>query len=193
MKYSTFSAMSRNCSKLGTPFQTVLLKNRRVNSHIHNAGGSFFIYKRDCKVWRKDGHSYMGRKGNANAVREDQVKLKLDGVHFAICAYALGSDFGTPATFKRRAYWKIKDPNFVLVHYLDEHAYKVLPQLCHPVGSNTNGTSTCVPDPSASPKREKEEGQHVVQSPFSLEDDEYVSSCFSLRTLPQEKANEQSN
>ena len=62
----------------------------------------------------------MTRKANANAIREDQMRLKHEGSEFAICAYTKGSGFGTPETFKRRAYWLKENPKYVLVHYLDE-------------------------------------------------------------------------
>lgn len=78
-------------------------------------------------IWRKDFHSYVTRKQNISAVREDQVKLKVDGEEFAVCSYCKGSGtkqddskVATPDTFKRRAYWLKNDPKFILVHYLDE-------------------------------------------------------------------------
>jgi hypothetical protein len=52
------------------------------------------------------------------------VKLKLNGLEFAICAYCKGNgvrgDSYTPESFKRRAYWLKENPEYVLVHYLDE-------------------------------------------------------------------------
>jgi hypothetical protein len=48
------------------------------------------------------------------------MRLKHEGSEFAICAYTKGSGFGTPESFKRRAYWSKENPKYVLVHYLDE-------------------------------------------------------------------------
>ena len=49
------------------------------------------------------------------------MRLKYDGVEFAICAYTKGSGFQeTSESFKRRAYWLKDNPKYVLVHYLDE-------------------------------------------------------------------------
>lgn len=77
----------------------------------------------------------MTRKGSVSAVREDQVKLKIDGQEVAICSYCKGSGIPyalnqkdpdsdnlvvTPESFKRRAYWLIKNPQYIIVHYLDE-------------------------------------------------------------------------
>jgi hypothetical protein len=85
------------------------------------------------------------RKGSLTAVREDQMRIKHEGVEFAVCAYAKGSGgkilnvgasevpfavedegkgfspvFETPESFKRRAYWAKENPRYVIVHYLDE-------------------------------------------------------------------------
>lgn len=36
-------------------------------------------------------HQYVLRKNSLNAVREDQMRLKINGEEFAICAYTKGS------------------------------------------------------------------------------------------------------
>jgi len=53
--------------------------------------------------------------------------LKLNSVEIITCAYCKGSGTSskenpwvTPESFKRRAFWLIQNPQFVLVHYLDE-------------------------------------------------------------------------
>ena len=55
-------------------------------------------------------HSYVTRKGSVNAVREDQMRLKHNGVEFAICAYTRGAGGETPESFKRRGYWLKDNP-----------------------------------------------------------------------------------
>lgn len=84
-------------------------------------GGDFYIFKYEPKqcLWRKDNHSYVLRKGS-QAVREDQMRLKHEGLEFAISAYTVGSGDKTPESFKRRAYWLKENPQYVIVHYLDE-------------------------------------------------------------------------
>ena len=89
-------------------------------------GGDFFIFTvtqdkhGGQSIWRKDHHKYVLRKGSLNAVREDQMKLKFNGVEFAICSYTKGSGVETPESFKRRGYWLKDSPKYILVHYLDE-------------------------------------------------------------------------
>ena len=79
------------------------------------------------KEWRKDFHSYVPRKNSVATAREDQAKLKLNGKEFAISSYCKGSgnmtkdmQVITPESFKRRAYWLIENPEYIIVHYLDE-------------------------------------------------------------------------
>lgn len=47
------------------------------------------------KLWRKDFHNYVLRKKNglSSAVREDQMKLKINGSGFATCSYTKGAGF----------------------------------------------------------------------------------------------------
>jgi hypothetical protein len=67
----------------------------------------------ECRqaVWRKDFHTYVTRKSSVNAVREDQMRLKVNGAEFAICAYTKGAGVDeTPESFKRRGYWLKENP-----------------------------------------------------------------------------------
>ena len=62
-------------------------------------------------MWRKDFHTYVTRKSSVNAVREDQMRLKLNGAEFAICAYTKGAGVNeSPESFKRRGYWLKDNP-----------------------------------------------------------------------------------
>jgi hypothetical protein len=49
------------------------------------------------------------------------LKLKVKGAEKLMCSYCVGdgSEF-TPNSFKRRAYWLIERPKWVLVHYMTE-------------------------------------------------------------------------
>ena len=47
------------------------------------------------------------------------MKLKIDGVDKMICSYCAGDGLQTSKSFKRRAYWYINEPKYILVHYLD--------------------------------------------------------------------------
>jgi hypothetical protein len=58
----------------------------------YDIGGQLCIFPIDCKgIWRKDYHNYITRKNSVTAVREDQVKLKLNGIDFATCSYCKGN------------------------------------------------------------------------------------------------------
>ena len=102
-----------------------LLQNSRPQS------GQLFIhkYKNDenqvNKAWRKDNHSYQLRK-NQNSAQENMSKLKIGGCDAIVCSYFVGAgnDTATPATLKRRAYWLVEQPEYVIVHYLDENMAK---------------------------------------------------------------------
>lgn len=55
----------------------------------------------------------------------------MNGSEFAVCSYTKGSGLAyqpkgekqqllTSESFKRRAYWLLENPKFILIHYLDE-------------------------------------------------------------------------
>ena len=72
------------------------------------------------KLWRKDSHSYIKRK-NTPYTLESQSKLRIDGKALVKCSYCSGDGSDrTPASFRRRAYWMLDNPDYVLVHYIDE-------------------------------------------------------------------------
>lgn len=98
--------------------------SRKVSSlALYSPGGDFFIFLYEggtgskAAMWRRDHHAWATRAKNTQAVREDQMRLKLDGQEFAVCAYTKAQDV---ESFRRRAYWLKEDPRHVLVHYLDE-------------------------------------------------------------------------
>ena len=54
------------------------------------------------------------------------MRLKVGGKEAIICSYCSGAGFNeqtnflTPITFKRRAYWLKEASKYILVHYLEE-------------------------------------------------------------------------
>eukprot|EP00347_Sterkiella_histriomuscorum_P020850 403336227 len=145
----------------------------QTHKHLERPrSGQFYIFSTQQKsIWRKDLHSYVTRKGHTNAVREDQVKLKLNGKEFAICAYTIGcgviqnsSSYQTPESFKRRAYWLIDNPKYVLVHYLDE-SLKFIRQQQFLRSINNQAISKS--DQCVGSKQENQDFQNNMQIEFS--------------------------
>lgn len=100
------------------------------------SGELYLIYKPEFKRWKQDGHFYVQRR-NGSGVREDREKYR-DELEVIQCTYVHGagvcssckchgeffcSNCGlmvTASTFHRRAYWRVNDPDIILVHYLND-------------------------------------------------------------------------
>eukprot|EP00127_Corallochytrium_limacisporum_P004934 Clim_evm8s195 gene=Clim_evmTU8s195 len=78
--------------------------------------GTAVLYDRSQVKFRKDGHNWKKRKDSRN-VREDHMKLKVNGIEFIYGSYAHHEEW---QNFHRRCYWLLHEPNIVLVHYLNE-------------------------------------------------------------------------
>lgn len=77
--------------------------------------GCVFLYdRRKCKRFRRDGHNWVTRK-SAGRIREDHVKLRVNGVQSVAAAHAHSADV---AAFHRRTYHLLVEDSWLsLVHY----------------------------------------------------------------------------
>ena len=87
------------------------------NGNDYPKSGDLFIFpkelsKQGASIWRNDHLEYNRRK-NSSSVQESQVKLKIAQKEVMVCAYAKGA-------ISRRGFWLLENPQFVLVHYLNE-------------------------------------------------------------------------
>ena len=60
--------------------------------------------------------SYIWKTGKKGKLREDHMKLKINGLS---CIYGLYAHSALLSTFHRRCYWLLARPNVILVHYLN--------------------------------------------------------------------------
>ncbi|XP_063677125.1 calmodulin-binding transcription activator 2-like isoform X2 [Bolinopsis microptera] len=72
------------------------------------------LFDRTKVRYKTDGYEWKKRKDGKN-VREDHMKLKVNGVE---CLYGAYVHNEAVPNFHRRCYWKLKTPKVVLVHYL---------------------------------------------------------------------------
>ncbi|XP_050414412.2 calmodulin-binding transcription activator 1 [Patella vulgata] len=82
---------------------------------IRPPSGSMMLYNRKTVRYRKDGYCWKKRK-DAKTIREDHMKLKVQGVE---CIYGLYVHSAILPTFHRRCYWLLQNTDIVLVHYLN--------------------------------------------------------------------------
>ncbi|KAK3604481.1 hypothetical protein CHS0354_019074 [Potamilus streckersoni] len=77
--------------------------------------GSMLLFNRNQVRYRKDGYCWKRRK-DGKTIREDHMKLKVQGVE---CIYGSYVHSAILNTFHRRCYWLLQNPDIVLVHYLN--------------------------------------------------------------------------
>lgn len=94
--------------------------------------------------------------------------MKVDGKDVAICAYVKGDGRSISESFKRRAYWLIDNPTFVIVHYFDSEAKHICyGSSCS--GSGSNGTPSLHEHSQVEVRPEEQKGILVpdeVRTPF---------------------------
>ena len=76
-------AILRDPAQFGLPVQTVAALTPASSSLL-------VIDSAACRGWRRDGHSWRKKKSNPKEVREDHMRLKVDGVAVLTCGYARG-------------------------------------------------------------------------------------------------------
>jgi len=128
-KYNRWLAVSEIVHLL-TPREDMYLPISKFSPSSPPPSGSLFLYDRtSTRNYKRDGYSWI-RKSKTNKVREDHVKLRLNGVYRVAGSYVHSS---TKATMHRRAYHLIDEggsknvkeqvksgqQSLVLVHYLD--------------------------------------------------------------------------
>lgn len=86
---------------------------------LQPTGGLLFLVdRRLCRHFRQDGHDWE-KKSDGN-VKENHMKLKVDGVDRLNCYYSYKVQDDEPVPLTRRSYWLLGDEEdgLVLVHYL---------------------------------------------------------------------------
>jgi len=107
----------------------------RNNPDIPKSGDFFIVDSHVSRLWKKDYHSWVTRP-DSNRDMECRQVIKIDGKKCVVCTYMKGSGKATyideniqgsklevrvtPTTFKKRAYYLVDDPRYVLLHYFDE-------------------------------------------------------------------------
>jgi len=103
------------------------LPTRPKVQHKPQSGAVFLYSKSEVENYRVDGHDYV-RKKDSLAVRQDTVKLRLEGQERI---YACHVHSAKVKTFHRRLYWDMQNKdNIILVHYLDTEAGPVRHTSC---------------------------------------------------------------
>ncbi|KAH9253667.1 hypothetical protein BASA81_008285 [Batrachochytrium salamandrivorans] len=116
------------------------------------SGSVFYYDSRSGVCFRRDGYSYIKKKGSAISVREDHVKLRIGNVAVIYASYVHSAEHHAPAPapspgtnatageqislFHRRSYWlvnSLEKERGVIVHYLSsgEGSAQIDPSLPH--------------------------------------------------------------